>query len=77
MGLYDGNEYSVYISFLLVIIASVWGYMKVTANHKRQHKKYIQTQVATRVLIQDGLKMIVLVMKRCICIRTFVYVINL
>jgi len=55
-GLYDGNEYSVYISFLIVILASVWGYMKVIANHKRQHEKYTQTQVETRVLIKEGLK---------------------
>jgi len=56
MGLYDGNENSVYISFLLVLLASAWGYMKVTANHKRQHEKYTQTQKDTRALIQDGLE---------------------
>jgi len=55
-GLYDGNEYSVYISFSLVLFASIWGYMKVLANHKRQHEKYLQTQVDTRVLIKNGLK---------------------
>ncbi|NOR57342.1 MAG: hypothetical protein GQ474_02350 [Sulfurimonas sp.] len=56
MGFYDGNENSVYVSFLLVVFASIWGYMKVTKNHKRQHEKYTQTQVDTRALIQDGLK---------------------
>jgi hypothetical protein len=55
-GVYDGNENSVYISFLLVLMASIWGYMKVASNHKRQHEKYIQTQVDTRKLIQNGLK---------------------
>jgi hypothetical protein len=55
-GLYDGNENSVYISFLIVLLASTWGYMKVTTNHKKQHEKYTQTQVETRDLIQDGLK---------------------
>ncbi len=55
-GLYDGNEYSVFISFLLVIVASIWGYMKVASNHKSQHKKYMQTQVDTKLLIKNGLE---------------------
>ena len=54
-GLYKGNENGVYISFIIVILASVWGFSKVKNNHKRQHKLYIQTQIDTRALIKDGL----------------------
>lgn len=55
-GLYSGNEESVYISFFIVIVASIWGYIKVVTNHKRQHEQYIQTQIDTKALILNGLK---------------------
>jgi len=54
--LYVTNENSVYLSFLIVLIASAWGFMKVTSNHKNQHKRYIKTQIDTRALIQNGLE---------------------
>lgn len=56
MDLYKGNEYGVYTSFILVGLASVWGYMKVTKNHKEQHERYIQTQSDTRELVKLGIE---------------------
>lgn len=56
MGMYDGNENSVYVAFVLVALASVWGYMKVTKNHKNQHERYMQTQSDTRALVKSGLE---------------------
>ncbi|MEA3330712.1 MAG: hypothetical protein U9Q29_03355 [Campylobacterota bacterium] len=54
--LYDELENSVYVSFLLVLIASIWGYLKVKNNHKNQHERYLQTQVETRELVKVGLE---------------------
>ena len=51
----DGQESSVYISFVLVLVASIWGYLKVKNNHTTLHKKYVQTQVETRELIKNAL----------------------
>jgi len=56
MDMYKENENSVYVSFVLVIFASVWGYMKVTKNHKNQHERYMRTQVDTRALVKLGLE---------------------
>ncbi len=52
----EGNENSVYLSFVIVIVLSVWGYLKVTKNHKNQHEKYLQTQVETHELVRVGLE---------------------
>lgn len=54
--LYTSNENSVYISFILVFILSIWGYIKVSNNHKKQHLKYIQTQEDIRKYIKQGLE---------------------
>ena len=54
-GLYDGNENSVFISFAIVIITSIWGYFKVTKNHKNQHERYLKTQIETKMMIKDAL----------------------
>jgi len=56
MDMYKSNENSVYVSFALVILASVWGYMKVTKNHKNQHERYMQTQLDTRALVKSGIE---------------------
>lgn len=56
MDMYKSNENSVYVSFVLVIIASIWGYMKVSKNHKNQHERYMQTQKDTRALVKLGIK---------------------
>jgi len=56
MDMYKSNENSVYVSFVLVIIASIWGYMKVTKNHKNQHERYMQTQADTRDLVKLGIE---------------------
>jgi hypothetical protein len=56
MDMYKDNENSVYVSFVLVVLASVWGFMKVTKNHKNQHEKYMQTQAETRSLVKLGLE---------------------
>ena len=56
MDMYKSNENSVYVSFVLVILASVWGYMKVTKNHKNQHERYMQTQSDTRALVKSGIE---------------------
>ena len=55
-GLYDELENSVYASFILVLILSIWGYLKVKNNHKNQHERYLQTQVETRELVKVGLE---------------------
>ena len=55
MDLYKDNENSVYISFVIVIMASIWGYMKVTKNHKNQHERYMQTQSDTKALVKSGI----------------------
>lgn len=54
--MYNNNENSVYLSFVLVIVASIWGFMKVKINHKNQHERYIKTQVQTRELVRVGLE---------------------
>ncbi|MCK5788427.1 MAG: hypothetical protein KAH32_05490 [Chlamydiia bacterium] len=54
--MYKSNENSVYVSFILVILASIWGYLKVTKNHKNQHERYMQTQTDTRALVKLGLE---------------------
>lgn len=54
--LYTTNEDHVYISFLIVLLISAWGYFKVVNNHKKQHLKYIQTQKEVRELVKDGLE---------------------
>lgn len=52
----SNNENSVYLSFVIVVILSTWGYLKMSRQHKHQHKKYIQTQQEMRTLIKDGLE---------------------
>ena len=52
----DGNENSVYISFIIVMVLSIWAYLKVKKNHSYQHQKYLQTQVETRELVKNGLE---------------------
>jgi len=54
-GLYEGNENGIYISFILVLILSMWGYIRAVKNHKQQNKKYIQIQTDTKALIKNGL----------------------
>jgi hypothetical protein len=54
--LYTTNESHVYISFAIVVLLSIWGFMKVKSNHARQHNRYIQTQIDTRALIEKGLE---------------------
>ena len=55
--LYKNNqENSVYLSFLLAVFFSAWGFFKVTKNHKKQHKRYMQTQKETRELIKLGIE---------------------
>ena len=56
MDMYKDNENSVYVSFVIVLLASVWGFMKVTKNHKNQHERYIQTQQDTRKLVKLGIE---------------------
>lgn len=52
----DNNELSVYMSFIIVIILSSWGYLKVSRSHKTLHRKYIQTQKEMRKLISLGIE---------------------
>ena len=52
----NNNEISVYISFIIVIILSIWGYKKVSLSHKKLHIKYIQIQQDVRELISLGLE---------------------
>jgi hypothetical protein len=47
----DNNETSVYMSFFIVVILSIWGYIKVSLSHKQLHTKYIKLQKETRKLI--------------------------
>jgi hypothetical protein len=56
MDMYKSNENSVYVSFALVILASIWGYMKVTKNHKNQHERYMKIQTDTRAFVKLGLE---------------------
>lgn len=53
---YITHENHVYFSFLIVMLLSTWGYLKVTKNHKRQHDKYIKTQQEIRSLVKTGLE---------------------
>ncbi len=52
----DNNELSVYMSFVIVILLSAWGYLKVSRSHKQLHQKYIQTQNEMRKLISLGIE---------------------
>ena len=52
----DNNELSVYMSFVIVLILSAWGYLKVSRSHKRLHQQYIQTQKEMRKLIALGIE---------------------
>ena len=52
----NNNEISVYLSFIVVIILSAWGYKKVSSSHKELHQKYIQTQKQMRKLISLGIE---------------------
>jgi len=54
--LYTSNESDIYLSFIIVLLLSVWGYIKVKNNHKSQHERYLQTQIDTRELIRVGLE---------------------
>ncbi|WP_072679964.1 hypothetical protein [Arcobacter sp. LA11] len=54
--LYTTNENGVYFSFIIVLIASIWGYIKVSKNHKNQHTKYINTQKEVRGYVKLGLE---------------------
>lgn len=54
--LYSTNENSVYISFIVVILFSIWGYLKVSQNHKKQHLRYMQTQKEVREIVKNGLE---------------------
>ena len=53
---YTTNENGVYFSFLIVLILSIWGYLKVSSNHKNQHLRYVNTQKETRALVKLGLE---------------------
>ncbi len=53
---YTTYENHVYFSFIIVLIASVWGYLKVNKNHFKQHLRYIQTQQNIRLLVKQGLE---------------------
>ena len=52
----NNNEISVYISFGIVVILSLWGYLKVSRSHKQIHAKYIQKQIEMRKFISIGIK---------------------
>jgi len=52
----DNQENSVYLSFLLVVFFAVWGFLKVTRNHKKNHNKYIQVKKETRELVSLGIR---------------------
>jgi len=54
--LYISNESDIYLSFIIVLLLSVWGYFKVKKNHKNQHERYLQTQLETRELVRVGLE---------------------
>lgn len=54
--LYTTNENGVYFSFLIVLILSIWGYLKVSSNHTNQHNRYVNTQKETRALVKLGLE---------------------
>lgn len=53
---YSTHENHVYFSFIIVLIVSLWGYLKVNKNHLTQHLRYIQTQKEIRELVKIGLK---------------------
>lgn len=46
----------VYFSFTIVTAISLWGFYKVTQNHTRQHKQYIQRQQEVRAMVKEGLE---------------------
>ena len=46
----------VYLSFAIVTALCLWGYYKVTQNHARQHKQYVQKQQEIRALVKEGLE---------------------
>ncbi len=52
----NGHEESVYISFVIVILASTWGFLKVKSNHTFQHNKYIKLRQESRELVRVGLE---------------------
>lgn len=52
----NGQEETVYFSFLIVLVLSTFGYLKVKNNHTRQHERYVKTQVQTRELLRLGLE---------------------
>lgn len=54
--LYTTNENGVYFSFLIVLILSIWGYLKVSSNHKNQHLRYVNIQKEIRALVKLGLE---------------------
>jgi hypothetical protein len=54
--LYTTHENHVYFSFIIVLITSVWGYLKVNKNHLKQHLRYIKTQKNIRLLVKQGLE---------------------
>jgi len=56
LDMYKDNENSVFISFSVVLIASVWGFMKVRNNHTKMHNRYVSTQAQTRELVKSGLE---------------------
>ena len=55
----DGQESSVYISFFIVVLLSIWGFSKVKNNHSSQHNKYIKLRQECREFVRVGLE------KRC------------
>jgi len=54
--LYITNENTVYFFFAIVVFLSIFGYLKVSSNHKRLHKQYIQTRNEMRELIKHGIE---------------------
>jgi len=46
----------VYLSFAIVTVLCLWGFYKVTQNHSRQHREYMERQKKTNALIALGLK---------------------
>lgn len=46
----------VYLSFIVVTMLCLWGFYKVTQNHSRQHKVYIDKQKEVQALVSLGLK---------------------
>ena len=52
----DGKESSVYISFAIVVLLSIWGFLKVKNNHSLQHNKYVKLRQESRELVTLGLE---------------------